>query len=114
MVVELKELEDKATEVFRLNSHRRRIYDGAPAKAKEYYRLMFALSIAAMVSNGGQVDMARLGADEERDRIYQTMDDESWDYVLANAEHAEGLGLYIARKHMQGKPNVKYGDWLQK
>ena len=30
------------------------------------------------------------------------------DYVLANAEHAEALGLYIARKKTQGKPEVKF------
>lgn len=114
MTKELEELETKGVEIFTSKSRWESKYNNAPNGAKEYYRLMFALSIAAMVSNGGQVDMARLGADEERDRIYQTMDDESWDYVLANAEHAEGLGLYIARKHMQGKPNVKYGDWLQK
>ena len=42
----------------------------------------------------------------------RTMDDESWDYVLANAGHAEALGLYRARSEMQGKPEVKFGSWL--
>lgn len=97
---------------FRENPYWKGVYDNAPEGAKSYYRLMFAMTLLGTVAKDGQVDMASIGADEERDRIYHTMDDESWDYVLANAGHAEALGLHIARKKMQGKPDVKFGSWL--
>ena len=108
---ELKEIEDKATEIFREKPYWASKYENAPEGAKEYYRLMFAVSVWGLAKGDGECDAD--GVDEERDRIYQTMDDESWDYVLRNAGHCEALGLHIARKYMQGKPGTKFGYWLK-
>ena len=113
MTKELQELEDKGMDVFMSKSQWKERYDNAPEMAKSYYRLMFAMTLLGTVAKDGQVDMASIGADEERDRIYHTMDDSSWNYILANAGHAEALGLYIARQKMQGKPEVKFGSWLK-
>ena len=112
MTTTLQELEDKGVGIFMSKPQWKERYGDAPEGAKSYYRLMFAMTLLGTVAKDGQVDMASIGTDEERDRIYHTMDDESWDYVLANAGHAEALGLYIARRKMQGKPEVKFGSWL--
>ena len=112
MTTTLQKLEDKGVGIFMSKPQWKERYGDAPEGAKSYYRLMFAMTLLGTVAKDGQVDMAGIGTDEERDRIYHTMDDESWDYVLANAGHAEALGLYIARSKMQGKPEVKFGSWL--
>ena len=103
MTKALLELEDKGVGIFMSKPQWKERYDNAPEGAKSYYRLMFAMTLLGTVAKDGRVDMASIGADEERDRIYHTMDDESWDYVLSNAGHAEALGLYIARSEMQGE-----------
>ena len=112
MTKALQELEDKGLDIFMSKPQWKERFDKAPEGAKSYYRLVFAMTLLGTMSKNGQVDMASIGADEERDRIYHTMDDESWDYVLGNAGHAEALGLHIARMKMQGKPDVKFGSWL--
>ena len=108
----VRELEEKATAIFLKREHWRAKYEKAPSGAKEYYRLMFALSLG-LLSTGEDVTK-KVDASEERDRLYHSMDDESWDYILANAGHAEALGLAIVRKHMQGHPEVKCGSWITK
>ena len=110
MTPELQKLEEKATALFSKNDFWRRRYEEAPEAAKEYYRLMFAGSTAAMVKDGSP---AR-GFEEERDRLYREMDDATWDYILSHAIHAEALGLKIVKDHMQGKPEgTKFGYWLK-
>ena len=107
---ELAEIEDRATKVFLTKPYWAKKYVNAPEGAKEYYRLMFANSVWAFAKGDAECSMECV--DEERDRIYTTMDDESWDYVLHNACHAEALGLYVVRKYMQGQIGKKCGYWL--
>jgi len=109
---ELMEIEQRATKIFLEKPYWAKKYVNAPEGAKEYYRLMFANSVWGLAKGDAECSMESM--DEERDHIYTTMDDESWDYVLHNACHAEALGLKIARRFMQGKPGVKYGYWLHR
>jgi len=109
---ELTEIENMATKVFLEKPYWAKKYENAPEGAKEYYRLMFANSVLCLAKGDAECSMESM--DEERDRIYTTMDDESWDYVLHNACHAEALGLKIARRFMQGKAGMKYGYWFKK
>ena len=109
MTRELAEIEDRATKVFLTKPYWARKYETAPEGAKEYYRLMFANSVGGLAKGDGDFDIGSM--DEERDRIYTTMDNESWDYILRNAAHAEALGLKIVRDHMQGKTGMKFGYW---
>lgn len=109
MTKELAEIEDRATKVFLTKPYWANKYENAPEGAKEYYRLMFANSVGSLAKGDGDFDIGSM--DEERDRIYTTMDDESWDYILHNACHAEALGLKIVRDYMQGKPGMKCGYW---
>ena len=111
MTRELAEIEDRATRVFLTKPYWARKYENAPEGAKEYYRLMFANSVGGLAKGDGDIDIGSM--DEERDRIYTTMDNESWDYIMKNACHAEALGLYVVRKYMQGKPGMKCGYWLK-
>ena len=111
MTRELAEIEDRATRVFLTKPYWARKYENAPEGAKEYYRLMFANSVGGLAKGDGEFDIESM--DEERDRIYTTMDNESWDYILHNAAHAEALGLKIVRDYMQGKTGMKYGYWLK-
>ena len=108
---ELAEIEDRATKVFLTKPYWAKKYENAPEAAKEYYRLMFANSAGGLAKGDGDFDIESM--DEERDRIYTTMDNESWDYIMKNACHAEALGLHVVRKHMQGQPGKKYGYWLK-
>ncbi len=108
---ELMEIEQRATKIFLEKPYWARKYVNAPEGAKEYYRLMFAVSVWCLAKGDAECSMESVR--EERDRIYTTMDDESWDYVLHNAECAEALGLYIVRKHMQGQTDKKSGYWLR-
>ena len=112
MNANLKELEDKATAMFLEKTDWKERYDKAPTKAKDYYRLMFASSAIGILAGDGTGDISAFGIPEERDRMYHALDDEAWNYLLKNASHAEAQGLYITRRHMQGKPDVKYGDWM--
>ena len=77
MTKALQELEDKGVGIFMSKPQWKERYDNAPEGAKSYYRLMFAMTLRGTVAKDGQVDMASIGADEERDRIYHTMDDRS-------------------------------------
>jgi hypothetical protein len=114
MTEALKTLESKAEEIFLKRPDWKRRFEEAPPLAKDYYRLMWAMSIKGIASGNGKCDMAALGAEEERDRIYTIMDDEAWTYVLRNAGHAEALGLAIVRKHMQGQIGKRFGYWRTK
>ena len=110
----LKVLEDKGEEFFLKHPEWKRRFEDAPPLAKDYYRIMWAMSVKGIASGDGECDMAALGMDAERDRIYTTMDDEAWMYVLRNAYHAEALGLAIVRKHMQGQIGKRFGYWRTK
>lgn len=110
-----KQLEDKALSGFMKSLHWRRVYENAPEGAKEYYRLMFGISTGALAS-GGDVEgtVKKFSFAEERDRIYTTMDEKSWQYIMRNAGHAEAQGLYIVKHFMQGKIGARYGYWFKK
>lgn len=99
MKEELKILEDKATEIFCQKPHWKKIYDGAPEKAKDYYRLMFANSVGVMAK--GFEGLGDFDMDAERDRVYQGLGDEDWKYLMENAGHAEAQGLYIVRQKLR-------------
>ena len=114
MTEALKTLEDRGKELFLKRPEWKRRFDDAPPLAKDYYRLMWAMSVKGIASGDGECDMTALGADAERDRIYTTMDDEAWTYVLRNAYYAEALGLAIVRKHMQGQIGKRFGYWRTK
>ena len=107
---ELMKIEERATKIFLEKPYWAKKYVNAPEGEKEYYRLMFANSVWAFAKGDAECSMECVY--EERDRIYTTMDDESWDYVLHNACHAEALGLYVVRKYMQGQIGKKCGYWL--
>lgn len=96
MTRELIEFEEKATEIFLQKPYWAKRYVNAPEEAKEYYRMIFANSIGGLASGDGEFDDAEL--DEQKERLYSTMSDESWKYILDNACHAEALGLNMARK----------------
>ena len=96
MTTELIEFEEKATEIFLQKPYWAKRYVNAPEEAKEYYRMIFANSIGGLASGDGEFDDAEL--DEQKERLYSTMSDESWKYILDNACHAEALGLNMARK----------------
>ena len=98
MTKELMEYEKKATEIFLQKPYWAKKYNGAPEEAKEYYRMTFANSIGGLASGDGEFDDAEL--DEQKDRLYRTMSDEAWKYILDNACHAEALGLNMTRKRL--------------
>lgn len=113
----LAELEEVAVASFCRNPGWKREYDAAPEGAKRYYRHTFAFSVGA-IGCGGREELVKLLAEafeDEKNDIYRTMDDESWDYVIRNAGSvATKCGLHAARIHMQGRPGAKYGDWFKK
>ena len=111
MTRELAEIEDRATKVFLTKPYWAQKYNNAPEGAKEYYRLVFAYSVCGTASGDGSCSLANI--QEEKKRIYRAMDDESWNYIMKNATHAEAQGLYVVRKYMQGKPGMKCGYWLK-
>lgn len=90
-------------------------YKAAPEAVKAYYRLnaIFSVLSLSMDSKTAETEAERLGLMDRRDHIFHEMKDDEWAYLLDHAGHAAALGLYIAKSHMQGKPNVKYGDWLK-
>lgn len=113
----LAELEEAALARFSKNPAWKKEYDGAPEGAKRYYRHSFGFSTGAIGSGGDEKTLKLLSEAfaDERDDIYRTMDDESWDYVIRNAGSvATKCGLHAARIHMQGRPGAKYGDWFKK
>ena len=64
---------------------------------------------------GGREELVKLLAEafeDEKNDIFRTMDDESWDYVIRNAGGPAKCGLHDVRIHMQGKEGVKMGDWF--
>ena len=95
MTRELIEFEEKATEIFLQKPYWAKRYVNAPEEAKEYYRMIFANSLGGLASGDGTFDYAEL--DEQKDRLYSTMSDESWKYIMDNTTHAEALGLQISR-----------------
>ena len=113
----LAELEEAAVASFCRNPGWKREYDTAPEGAKRYYRHTFAFSVGA-IGCGGREELVKLLAEafeDEKNDIYRTMDDESWDYVIRNAGSvATKCGLHAARIHMQGRLGAKYGDWFKK
>ena len=113
----LAELEEASLAHFCENPGWRKEYERAPEGAKRYYRHTFGFSVGVMGS-GGSEEALKLFVDafaDERDDIYRTMDDESWDYVIRNAGSVvTKCGLHAARVHMQGRPGAKYGDWFKK
>ena len=110
----LAELEEAAVASFCRNPGWKREYDAAPEGAKRYYRHTFAFSVGAM-GYGGREELVKLLAEafeDEKNDIFRTMDDESWDYVIRNAGGPAKCGLHDVRIHMQGKEGVKMGDWF--
>lgn len=99
MTKELEAIEAKATEIFTSKPYWGEKYNNAPEKAKAYYRLMFAVSLGVFAKGNGDCPIE--GVREERDRVYQSLDDEAWDYLLKHGEHAESLGLAMYRMKMQ-------------
>ena len=82
---------------FRRTEHGRAIYDNAPEGAKLFYQ-------------------RGLGGSEYSEKTvydhYRTMDDASWDYIIAHAEtkHLKD-DLADIREHMQGQPNETNMFW---
>ena len=110
----LAELEEAALAHFCENPAWRREYERAPEGAKRYYRHTFGFSVGA-IGSGCDEQTLKLLADafeDEKNDIYLTMDDESWDYVIRNAGGPAKIGLHQCRIHMQGKKEVKVGDWF--
>lgn len=110
----LAELEEAALAHFCENPAWRREYERAPEGAKRYYRHTFGFSVGAIGSgcDGQTLKLLADAFEDEKNDIYRTMDDESWDYVIRNAGGPAKIGLHQCRIHMQGKKNVKVGDWF--
>lgn len=109
----VEELIKEAIEDFCGNPYWKKIYDDAPGKAKRYYALTFTISDAAPFGED-VLEKVQSMVDEEIDSLYCSMNDEEWDYVLANASGPSKMGLGQARKEMQGKPiGTRYGSWRQ-
>ena len=81
----------------RRTEHGRATYDNAPAGAKLFYQRSIG---------SGQYDYRRVYDH------YRTMDDASWDYIIAHAEtmHLQS-DLADIRKHMQGQPDGTNMFW---
>lgn len=111
----LAELEEAALARFCKNPYWRKEYEQAPEGAKRHYRHTFGFSVG-VIGGGGDEQTLKLLAEafeDEKNDIYRTMDDESWDYVIRNAAGVAKCGLHDVRIHMQGKKDVKVGDWFK-
>lgn len=86
---------------FRRTARGRAVYDAAPEDAKRFY--------SRCVGNATLLDPRQVYD------LYRTMDDASWDYILAHAwTPAQRKDLSDARTHMQGHPaGTKMFWWLQ-
>ena len=83
---------------FRRTPIGRATYDAAPADAQRFYR--------REAGDGNPLD-SRLIYD-----LYRTMDDASWDYLLAHAwTPAQRADLADIRAHMQGRPSGTQMFW---
>ena len=85
----------KALEKFIKNPYWKGIYEGAPEKAKEYYRYIFAGSLEE------GTDAVR---SEALVKCYKEMGDDDWDYIIGHEEDRMGRwGLKQAREKYQKK-----------
>jgi hypothetical protein len=86
---------------FRRTAQGRRVYDGAPEGAKQFYQRSISSDHPLMA--------------EPVYDLYRTMDDASWDYIL---EHARTKTLRQelkeTRAHMQGQPEGTKMFWWKK
>lgn len=107
-------LEEASLAHFCENPGWRKEYERAPEGAKRYYRHSFGFSAGAIGCGCDEQTLKLLSAafEDEKNDIYRTMDDESWDYVIRNAGGPAKCGLHDVRVHMQGKEGVKVGDWF--
>ena len=47
---------------------------------------------------------------EQKERLFRTMSDEAWEYILDNACHAEALGLHMTREKRRKQKEVAATD----
>lgn len=72
-------------------SYWREAYENAPALAKEYYEVNFALTPLILADNADQKTVEEL--EDKLEAIYEKLDDESWRYILDKTSGPSKLGL---------------------
>lgn len=88
-----KEKIEKTLAEFVKNPYWRSIYDNAPEKAKQFYRIRFAYAEKAISS---------VERNEEILELYKEFTPEDWDYVISNCENKmSAWGLEQAKAKYQ-------------